>query len=191
MTKKKVDLSIKDLTTRLKTITIHEDLPRVPFSLICTAKSESGKSNLLINLILKYGKIFKENIYIFQSTSDLSIKKNLIDNKKVGGVRFNSFYDKKGNNIIDAIYHQQQNYFNNNQEPPHVLIYIDDMYDPLMTERYGTFNSLYTNARHYNISIIQVSHTWFVLDAFLRRLCKYFILFRISSAKEKKGVVEE
>lgn len=65
MTKKKIDLSIIDLTTRLKTTSINDDLPRVPFSLICTAKSESGKTNLLINLILKYGKIFKDNTYIF------------------------------------------------------------------------------------------------------------------------------
>ena len=41
MTKKKVDLSIKDLTTRLKTITIHEDLPRVPFSLNMYGKKQS------------------------------------------------------------------------------------------------------------------------------------------------------
>lgn len=65
------------------------------------------------------------------------------------------------------------------------------MYDPLMTEKYGTFKSLHTNARHYNISIIHVSHTWFVLDAFLRRLCKYFIFLTIASAKEKKGIIEE
>lgn len=65
------------------------------------------------------------------------------------------------------------------------------MYDPLMIERYGNFNLLYANARHYNINIIQVSQTWFVLDAFLQRLCKYFILFRISSQKEKNGVIEK
>ncbi len=191
MKNKKIDLSIKDLTTRLKTTELHPNLPRVPFSLICTAKSESGKSNLLINLILKYGKIFKNNTYIFNSTPDMSIKKNLIDNKKINGIRFKSFFDKKGNSILEAIYNQQREYFLNDEEPPHVLIYIDDMYDPIMTEKFSIFNSLYTNARHYNISIIQVSHTWFILDAFLRRLCKYFILFRITSAKEKKGVIEE
>ena len=59
-----------------------------------------------------------------------------------------------------------------------------------MTEKFGIFNRLYTDARHYNISIIHVSHTWFILDAFLRRLCKYFILFRITSTKEKMELLK-
>ena len=70
----------------------------------------------------------------------MSIKKNLIDNKKINAIRFKSFFDKKGNSILEAIYNQQQEYFNNDEEPPHVLIYIDDMYDPIMTERFGIFN---------------------------------------------------
>ena len=35
---------------------------------------------------------------------------------------------------------------------------MDDIYDPIMKERYGILKTLYTNGRHYNISIIQVSH---------------------------------
>ena len=38
MSKKKIDLSIKDLTTRLKTTELHPNLPRVPFSLIMHSK---------------------------------------------------------------------------------------------------------------------------------------------------------
>ena len=97
---------------------------------------------------------------------------------------------KKEIHILEAIYNQQQEYFNNDEEPPHVLIYIDDMYDPIMTERFGIFNSLYTNARHYNISIIQVSHTWFILDAFLRRLCKYFIFLGLHQQKKKRELLK-
>ena len=86
---KKINLEIQDLTHRLKQTEIHPNWPRAPFSLISCAKSESGKSNLLVNLILKYNKLFKDNLYTFQSTPDKSIKKNLIDNKKINGIRFN------------------------------------------------------------------------------------------------------
>ena len=86
--------------------------------------------------------------------------KHFIDNKKVNAMRYTSFYDKYGNNILEAILEHQKELYENNEEVPHILIYIDDFYDPLLDEKYGIFNELYTAGRHYNVSIIQVSHRW-------------------------------
>ena len=72
--KKPIDLTIRDLTVRQPTIEIHEILPIIPFSLIVIAKSESGKTNIIFKYHFKYHpKIFKDNLYIFQSTPDLSV----------------------------------------------------------------------------------------------------------------------
>ena len=84
MSKKRFDLEIRNLSIRQPQIIIHDNQPAVPFSLTTIAKSEMGKTNVIVNLILKYvkKKIFNDNIFIFQKTPDLAVKKQLIDNKK-------------------------------------------------------------------------------------------------------------
>ena len=106
---KKVDKTIKDLTYRLPITEIDPDLPRLPFSLICTARSESGKTNICMNILQHYSKYFKNNTYIFQESPCKTTKKNLIDNKKFNGIRWKNIFDKRGNNILEAIFKQQKN----------------------------------------------------------------------------------
>ena len=156
-------------------------------SLLCVSKSESGKTNLLINMILKYRKYFKDNLYIFNKSPDLTIKKRLIDNPKINGVRFTGLFDKYGNSVIKEIMNNQQEMINNGENPPHVLIYLDDFYcGEMMKKNDDLFLNLYSLARHLNISIIQIIHQWTSISPTIRRLCKFFIFFKISNRREKE-----
>ena len=132
--KKPIDLTIKDLTVRQPTIEIHEILPVIPFSLIVIAKSESGKTNIILNIILNIIKIFKDNLCIFQETPDLSVKKHLL-NKKINGIKYKSFFDKKGNNILESIFNYQEELYDNDEKMDHTLLYLDDIYHEIMDER--------------------------------------------------------
>ncbi len=188
--KKPVDLTIRDLTHRLKTEEVDPSLPRLPFSLLVTAKSETGKTNINMNILQHYKKYFKNSTFIFQGTPCKTVEKNLMS-KKFNGVRFKDFFDRRGNNILEAIFKQQQEYFDNDEDPPHVLIYIDDLYNDLMKERFGILNTIYNAGRHYNISIIQVQHKWTLLDPFIRVAAKYHLFFRINSEAEKEKIAED
>src|SRR5689334_13168389 len=103
VTKKKIGLEIKNLSVRDKKIKIHPNLMGLAFTLILLSISEGGKTNCCVNIILKYAKYFKDNVYIFMKTPDKTVKKHLIDNPKVNAVRFNSLVDKEGNDIIQEI----------------------------------------------------------------------------------------
>ena len=78
--------------------------------MVVVGKSGCGKSNCICNLVLKYRKYFKDNLYIFQKSPCETIKKNLIDNPKMNGIRFKSIIDKEGNNIISEIIKSQKEY---------------------------------------------------------------------------------
>ena len=117
---KKIDLEIKNLSVRDKRIKIHPNLPGLPLSLLLLSISEGGKTNCCINLILKYAKYFKDNVYIFSKTPDKSIKKHLIDNPKINAIRFNSLIDKEGNNIIEEIIKNQKELIDNDEDAPQV-----------------------------------------------------------------------
>jgi ABC-type transporter Mla maintaining outer membrane lipid asymmetry ATPase subunit MlaF len=120
MKKKALDLKIKNLTVSLPSVTIHPNLPTLCFSMIIVGKSGSGKSNVLCNLLLKYQRHFKDNLYIFQKTPCDTIKKNLIDNEKINGIRFKNLFDKKGNDILTGIVKSQEEYIRNDETPPYV-----------------------------------------------------------------------
>ena len=118
MVKKKIDLRIKNLSVSLPKITIHPNLPTLFFSMAVIGKSGCGKSNCLCNLILKYKKYFKDNLYIFQKSPCETIKKNLIDNQKINGIRFKNITDKKGKNILEEIIKSQKEFIKNGEQPP-------------------------------------------------------------------------
>src|SRR5690348_714280 len=103
MKKKPIDLTIKNLSVSLPKVSVHPNLPSLCFSMVVVGKSGSGKSNAICNLVLKYKNYFKDNLYIFQKSPCDTIKKNLIDNKKINGIRFKNIIDKKGNNILSEI----------------------------------------------------------------------------------------
>lgn len=189
--KKKIDLEIRNLSVRDKKIKVHQNLPGLPFSLILLSISEGGKTNCCVNLILKYKKYFKDNVYIFSKTPDKTIKKHLIDNKKINAIKFNSLVDKNGNDIIQEIINSQKELIDNDLPAPQVLLYLDDFYEKSMRSRMGLFLDLYSQAAHYNISIIQITHNWTTLISDTRRLCKNFFIFKIYDEIQKEFLARE
>jgi len=108
--KKPIDLKIKKLSVSLPKVSIHPNLPSLCFSMVVVGKSGCGKSNCICNLVLKYRKYYKDNLYIFQKSPCETIKKNLIDNPNMNRIRFKSIIDKEGNNIISEIIKSQKEY---------------------------------------------------------------------------------
>jgi hypothetical protein len=67
----------------------------------------------------------------------------------------------------------------------------DDYYDNEILKRHSVLTDLYSLSRHYNISIINVVHSYTLLNSNLRRMAKYFIIFKMTNEDEKKKMSYE
>jgi len=95
------------------------------------------------------------------------------------------------NNIISEIIKSQKEYIKRDEVPPFVLILFDDYYDNEILKRYSVLTELYSLSRHYNISIINVVHSYSLLNSNLRRMAKWFIIFKMTNEDEKKKMAYE
>ena len=112
-------------------------------------------------------------------------------NPKINAFRFNSLIDKEGKNIIEEIIKNQKELIDNDEDAPQILLYIDDFYDNIMKQKMGIFLDLYSQASHYNISIIQITHNWITMTPDIRRLVKNVFLFKVYDEIQKEYIARE
>jgi hypothetical protein len=134
----------------------------LPFRLNIIGKSQfSGKSNFIVNLLLKdeyYLKEFEgDNIYIISPsiTNDNKLKVLI----KIKDIPSENLFDDFDEEVLEQLYNDIQEdyeeYVEDNKKPPNVLIIFDDVSfkGNLKTQR-GIVSKLYCNGRHLNISTI-------------------------------------
>ena len=68
-----MNLTIKDLTKHDTVLEIHPNLPTVPFNMCVYGKSSCGKTNVIINMLNWYNKIFKNRTIIFTKSMNGSL----------------------------------------------------------------------------------------------------------------------
>jgi hypothetical protein len=163
----------------------------LPFRLIINGKSQlSGKSNLLINLLLRdefyLNDFFKgENIYIISPSlnNDFKLKK-LIEVKNIPESNLFNEYDES---VLNMLYDELQNDYETkiaeNQKPEHKLVVFDDMSfgGALKKHKFGIISKLFCNGRHLLISSILTTQKYSDILTTCRTNANGVILFNTNN----------
>ena len=163
-------------------------LPQPPFLLAIVAPPGSGKTNLLINLLLKpefYNGYF-HNVFIF-SPSLGNPQWNVIKLKPENC--YSDYTDKSFNEITDQIESDHKESKDLNMETPRSLIIFDDFAGDgsLYKENMRSAAMRYTmRNRHYGVSMIFVTQKYNLLPRKLRTSIPYFIVFNIPQTEREQ-----
>jgi hypothetical protein len=160
----------------------------LPFRLNIIGKSQfSGKSNLIVNLLLKseyYLNDFEgDNIYIISPsiTTDNKLKL-LIQVKEIPEENLLNDFDE---DVLEQLYNNIQEdyeeFVDKGERPPNVLILFDDISfrGSLKTQR-GIVSKLYCNGRHLNVSTILTTQKYTDINTTCRENNTGCILFSCS-----------
>jgi len=162
----------------------------IPFRLLIVGKSQlSGKSNILVNLLLRdefYNKDFDgENIFLVSPSikNDEKLKK-IIKIKEIPEENLFTEYDEE---TLDAVYQMLQDEYEeavaNKEKPVNKLIIFDDMsYNgALKAKQHGIINKIFSNGRHINLSIITTAQKYSDLLTASRENANGAIFFNCSN----------
>jgi len=184
----------KDIAHRNYAPKPNAPLLKPPFNMIAYGSSQTGKSNCIMNILLRCGrggsfygqdnkgKVFHDIIVISSTMmSDDCVKPLLEISSEV--------YDTYNDNIIKDIVNLQRERVQRG-EHKRVLILLDDIITMCRPNDY-IFKAM-TNARHDNISIvIAIQNVRGTLPPVARANAHQVIAFRLHSEKERRKLFEE
>lgn len=169
-------------------------LPIHPFCMLMNAPPKSGKSNLLVNILMNcsfdYVHKFK-NIYWISPTvrSDKTTQPimNILNDETDNDIKdiIKIFTDDDlddMNSLIRAIIEHQVD------EKDPTLIIMDDCIGKMKN---GEFGKLCAKYRHFNLSIICISQSFKSFDTISRNSASHYILFKTYNEKEEEKMIEE
>lgn len=175
-------------------IYINDNLPKIPFSLLCAGARGAGKSVLTLSLIEKIHDYFDE-IIIFSPTIELDAKYQILFKKlkldfEVGKNIFYKYNEMILSKILSKIKKVNKNKpFNKKVK---VLMVFDDIISQIPKNMRKTImNRLIFNNRHYNISLIINSQSLKCLDSNFRKNSSQMVLFKSFNVLELKNYYEE
>ena len=180
----------------------YEVAPRIPFSMVITGQSGSGKTVLLSNLILDIYKGCFSRIFIWSSSIDLDpvwtpvkkyIEKDLNVNPEKEKVYFDTFNIDEMQKVLD-LQHKINQFQKKNEHPKlfSVLFLIDDFIDQASFAKHNNLlNALYIKARHYGVNIISSSQKHNGLSTTIRTNSRQLIFFKLRNYKEVESVLDE
>lgn len=141
-----------------------------PARLLVVGKSNSGKSVMALNLIIKYLKY--DTLTLIGPTIKLQKKYDLfVDLSELFPVKFR---------IYDGLKTFKLNNINKNKRN---LIVLDDIQE-LKDVELLKLNTLYNKGRHYNCSTIYLGQTFFRIPIRSRSSASHFIFFANTSKKD-------
>ena len=176
--------------------------PRIPFSMVITGQSGSGKTVLLSNLILNIHRGCFSRIFIWSSSIDLDpvwtpvkdyVEKRLKVDTNKEKVFFDTFNIDEMQKVLDLQHkinqYQKKNGFSKLYS---VLFLIDDFIDQASFAKHNILlNALYIKARHYGVNIISSSQKYNGLSTTIRTNSRQLIFFKLRNYKEVESVLDE
>ena len=187
---KNIDLSIKDISSsNRKSITIHPNIPIVPFNMVVCGKSFSGKTNMLLNMLKWYKSIFNKRIIVFTTSLDSSLTK--LEAQYDARV-FTNLFNENGENVIELLMNHQTLEKEMGGDMNEFLVIFDDFItNSAFAKRRSIFDKLFSMASHLRISVIITSQQYTLVPASIRRMSLYQCIFKISNSKERKMFFDE
>ena len=180
----------------------YPNVPKVPFRSIVLGPSGSGKSVLLVSLVLDIYKDVFERVYVFSPSINHDsiwepVKKYVKDKLKVDTDKEPCFFeDYHSYDLIKIIETQikvtkfmkeqkQKNLYN-------ILIILDDIADsPEIARNNKMLQSLYVRGRHAGISVITATQKFNILHPVIRVNATQLFVFRLRNYKEMEALLEE
>ena len=152
--------------------------------IICGRSLISGKSNMILNIILrpefKFGKHFKgENIYVVSPSTDTDYKlKTLIKQKDIPQSNLFSNYSEEG---LEAVSEHIREVYEEDPSAHQLIIFDDASYSGVFKKkRFGVLAKMFQNSRHEQLSIIATTQTYTDIGNNLRSNSNILILFGTS-----------
>jgi len=173
-----------------KSISLHENLPSIPFYLNAYGGGTSGKTLMVVNLIYKMKSVFKKKrVFIFTN----SYSETLFDLANTRGAYiYTDIENETGENRIEKILEFQNEMKQKHGKCEQILLVFDDFISNAeFNKRRGIFTKLFSMARHFNVSIILTSQQFTLIPATIRRLALYNIFYKINNKQELKLMLNE
>lgn len=178
----------------------------LPLRLLIVGKSQqSGKSNLIGNLLLRPinesdvdGKLFYRNefqqIYVVNPSIDIDSKwKSIVDGRDIPEQNIYRKYDEEElEQLYNRLEQQFQEYVADGKKPPHVLLILDDcaFAGSLKDKMAGVLAKIACNGRHILLSIIVTAQKYSQINTVIRENCTGAIFFE-SSNKQADLIYED
>ena len=149
----------------------------LPFRMVLVAPSGSGKSNLLVNMIMLFcegsGTFKKINIvtrdkheplyeWLESKSSQIVITEGLSSLPKLDA----KTYDKDTNS----------------------LLVIDDL---VLSKDLSAISEVYIRGRKLGISVVFISQSYFKIPTVIRQNCSYLVLLRLSGVRDARLILSE
>ncbi len=157
------------------------------FLYLISGPSGSGKSNLLVNLLTKSGnskcgKNKKSYRGCFDHIVMVSPSAHTIQNKLMDTIPTEQRFDSLVPEVFDKITELSEDGV---EEDMHTLVVLDDVSSELRRKEVeGELNRLVKNRRHFNVSLIIISHKITDYGTALRNNANLIFIFRPKSKRE-------
>jgi hypothetical protein len=187
---REIDLTVNIALDRPdKVIKVHPNLPEFPSYTLVIGCGNSGKTLLLVSVLEQLKSVFKNKLLVFTSSYSNTMADSV---KRLHGKMYDTLLNDSGQDRIALLLEHQKKLKEAGKKLLPVLIILDDFItDPSFNKRRGTLTKLFTQGRHYNVSIVITSQSFKLLPSAIRKLAHYFILFSTANSKEKKSICEE
>ncbi len=166
----------------------HDHLPNPAscFRLIIFSPSNSGKSNLIKNLVTRpefgYSSFFRSNIFLFSQTIHLdAIWQDL-------ALPSTHLYDHWNDDIVQNLMHYSK------KQPHGILIVLDDMItssEAVNNKKSSLLKQLFYQGRHHKISLVLVSQKMKDIPVGMRTNATHLVCFNLRSKQEEEGFFRE
>ena len=180
----------------------YSNVPKVPFRALIFGPSGSGKSVLLVSLILDIYRDVFSRVFVFSPSVNhdsiwLPVKKYVKENLNVNDEKEQCFFEEyKTEDLMKIIDTQTKipKYLKEKKEKKlyNILVILDDIADaPEIARHNKLLQSLYVRGRHAGISVITASQKAFILHPVIRVNATQLFIFRLRNRKELDSIVEE
>jgi len=187
-------LKVKDKTDKL-TVSVNR-LFDLPFRLILTGKTGSGKGGIITNICLNenyhYKNVFKGNrIFIFAPSPYADEKmKVIIEEKQIEDT--NIFSDiEELEEVYEMLVEDFKDRMDNDEEAEMSLIIVDDLsFSGKLANRFNALAKVYCNSRKFLISIITTNQAYTQIAKNIRLQSSGMIIFQTTN-KELENIEAE
>lgn len=169
-------------------------LMQTSFLYLISGASGSGKSNLLVNLLTKSGKsecgkMMKSYRGMFDHIIMVSPSAHTIQNKLMDTIPSEQRFDSITPEVFEKVEELTENAV---EEDIHTLVVLDDVSSELRKKDVeNELNKLVKNRRHFNVSLIIISHKITDYGTALRNNANLLFIFRPKSKREYEMICGE